>query len=554
MCNIMKEIDDLEWKKKDTVQKRRQLDAKITKKFLSQEQNKENIERIVDAFSREVMNKKDDGSNLIEKFYLKGGSAINVLQGMPPDPNNEDNASDYDFQLVPTQKVYDDWMKRARRQNPGQEEDSFSQLDAFILNALIHAAGQWPQNEDDRYIDFWREEPHCEEVYEGYKNLRKIGFPYKDKTYSQIKTDPAFDKVEGRIKLTPDKISADNRLAKTNALHGLHIYVNYTIPGFLLYRLVKAYRCKIKGEEEECMIKSEIIDVSVPRLGSAERYISQEGVITHFREIGDFMVPGWGYHFYENINLLQEVFLGYSGSPHKVKKRWERLNLSIEKLKEVNGGVIDNMLGKTMKEPCGAENRDILAYPGVLLYPLTLLLELDSNFINESPVIPELLNEYKLRMKTLSIQNSKGFAEACVGFAARRISDARIPQMTKILEEVKGILRDAGDEYAPLPAVLKTTNKHFYGKYIFINVKRKTFNQIKTKVEGWHINDDSLEVRVNGANNILYYPLHNTGGSIVYAFFYTADGQEVITPEEILEKSILFAQRMMWQQYLENKK
>lgn len=154
---------------------------------------------------------------------------------------------------------------------------------------------------------------------------------------------------------------------------GPMIYVNYTIPDFILYRLMYGYHyTDVEGKNFE--LKSEIIDVTVPRKGSAEVFLSQQGVVTHFsRSEQGFDIPGWGYHFYENINLLQEIRLGLSSSADKEEKRVRRGEQAMEALQALNpAGLLQESIVESVS---GSGEKRIQGYLGALTYNISCVME-----------------------------------------------------------------------------------------------------------------------------------------------------------------------------------
>jgi hypothetical protein len=126
-----------------------------------------------------------------------------------------------------------------------------------------------------------------------------IGTSFGRRTYSEIVRDPHYGFAEGRLDLGRPTNEIQGVALPANCAHcGPAIYVNNTIPGFILYRM--AYACNYTVGTDGFSIKSEIIDISIPRAGSAEIYMSQEGAVTRFRLLGGFTIPGWG------ISLLRK--------------------------------------------------------------------------------------------------------------------------------------------------------------------------------------------------------------------------------------------------------
>lgn len=542
----MREIDELdnkEWKKKEPVEKRRMLDAEITKEYLKK--NNDVIKEIAENFSQSILNAKADEKNKIEKFYLKGGKSISILKG-------DTNAiGDYDFQLVPNQEVYDNWS------------NLFPVIDNLILQTLGEVAVNSNLNVPNADMDIWKAActriPGMEEtinVSKENEGLLRIGIDYKDKSYRDIISDAHYDKQSGRINLDENKINKDGSID----IKGLHIYVNYTIPGFILYRLVKSYKCEIVDNNEKLItsinLKSEIIDVSVPRPGSPECHISQAGVITNFRKKGGFNIPGWGYHFYENINLLQEVISGNSGSPHKAKKRWDRLNESINELLKVNTDVANgeninmNLVKDKIYEPYENDKNEIMRYEimgyiGVWLYPLTLLMN------NSDDIYKNMCDECREHVLRVIKQNVNEPTSAFVSCMMSTTGDAKLPNLNDIKEEVNNIkncINDVKEKSVKsvFPSIKVKVNSKtpevFNGKYIFIKV------DVDGDIWGCEKIKDSLNNKYRNdvieSKGVIQVKIRNGGGMIVYAIIYSND--KTIKAVNFLEKTVLFSQRLAY--------
>lgn len=347
-----------------TYAEKRVIDAEITKKFLADNRNL--VKRLVENFAA-LMNA--GGFH----YYLKGGNAIKILNG-----EDEDHLDgDFDFQLLPGAGVYANWagnfealnralvdiLKNTVDRTAAMAEIGNFNLDCFGVRTIRNLAME------KRIVlgDLQRRERHDDIMY--------IGERYGSMRYTRIIEAGGGQRIEGEGIVERAGVQFD----AAGAAFGPSVYVNYTIPGFILYRMVYSYRYEMDGQVFN--LKSEIIDLSVPRPGSAEVYLSQEGVVTHFRQSGiaayPFMIPGWGYHFYENINLLQEIVLGISGSPDKKQKRIDRLNLALGMLVRANGGAggLENILRDTINEPWrnGTYERPyrvIRGYIGALAFPV----------------------------------------------------------------------------------------------------------------------------------------------------------------------------------------
>lgn len=400
---------------------KRIIDAEITKKFLRD--NADAIDKIIAEFSsvinEEFLRHHELGNDENEyNFYLKGGNALSVLDGKAP-------TGDFDFQLVPPAAVYNNWTVR------------FRELDEIIVTVLQHTVERLANlpdpivfNEESFLVDTleqWAREEnnpiHINNIdlagierLERRQNIMFIGRNNGTASYANIirRRNPESMRLEDD--------SVDFRFREFQfggAEFGPSIYVNYTIPGFILYRMVYCYKYRIA--DTTFSLKSEIIDVSIPRLGSAEIFLSQKGNITYFRRSPvrghEFNIPGWGYHFYENINLLQEINLGLSGSPHKMQKRIERLELAMAKLEEANATVpgklqLDDILSQEIKEPNETLPRGyeyIRGYLGALTLNIADYRRYNLNMIEHVKVTSYL--QTKSLFETFKSHHSKNYKD-----------------------------------------------------------------------------------------------------------------------------------------------
>lgn len=312
---------------------KRELDSKITSSFLSDSQNMNIVFKMVNMLGNEI--KRDEMLKSLH-FYVKGGNSIALLENKP-------FSGDFDFQLSLNKESYE---------NVKNWQENIISIDSKLRQILTDICNQYDEicrqssNEkfkvenifDDRIGDYVSDKFSIGHML--------IGKNYLKNTYSQIISKINLQKGETRLNISKSEI--ESQTSNSEVVKPMW-YVNYTIPGFILYRIVlrKSYK---KGKETE-HLKSEIIDISIPRYGSDEVYMSQENIITHFKDVSiykkefsGFKVPGWGYHFYENLNLLQEIKLNISGSKHKKEKRINRGTLALNHLLEKNGNSLDNIL------------------------------------------------------------------------------------------------------------------------------------------------------------------------------------------------------------------
>lgn len=346
-------------------QDKRVIDAEITKRFL--EDNKNIVKKLVGNFAS-CMNTEGFC------YYLKGGNAIAILNGV-----DEGHLSgDFDFQLQLSAQIYANWG------------GNFDGLNLKLVNILKNTVDNTAVMEDagSFKLDCFqtetiRELARAKGIELGrirrsdrHNDIMYIGKRYGGMPYTGIIEAGGGQRIEG----TGIVEKADVQFSDAGREFGPSAYVNYTIPGFILYRMVYSYSYEMGGETFN--LKSEIIDLSIPRPGSAEVYLSQEGVVTYFRHSGieayPFRIPGWGYHFYENLNLLQEIELGISGSADKRQKRIDRLNMAMDILKKANGrnDKLENILQLEINEPWHnntykAPYRRIRGYFGALAFPVS---------------------------------------------------------------------------------------------------------------------------------------------------------------------------------------
>lgn len=362
-----------------TLDEKRKTEAALTGLFV-----RSNKHKLLET-ARFLAGKFSEGTVLMDNFYLKGGNAFFILSKTAAnDPDAPEG--DYDFQFVPEAAAYRDW------------ENSIRAIDQKIITALKETVQNFRSgfNTDcfkaENIIGLIQGEKSGTrqditiKEQESVGGITLIGKKYMAQSYIEVAKE-ALKQDDKRVKLDSGdfiyndipNISGLSESGDPSVIGEPSIYVNYTIPGFVLYRMVCKFRYKVStgGKEEEITLKSEIIDISVPRAGSGEVYMSQNGVITHFREKDGFNIPGWGYHLYENINLLQEIALGVSGSAHKKEKREDRLKKAAEILIKANGGPkktlddISFLLNETISEPYSdTESKKILGYYSALIYSI----------------------------------------------------------------------------------------------------------------------------------------------------------------------------------------
>ena len=133
------------------------------------------------------------------------------------------------------------------------------------------------------------------------------------------------------------------------------IWINTSIGKFLLYRLIVRYKHPGLGfegnavrtdvNEESVKFRGEIIDISIPRRESEEtlhqwtrfadniKPLKPENYYYKALKEDNFKkhiyTPDWAYQLEENINMINEVFINTSGSPHKFYKRLDRAKAAL---------------------------------------------------------------------------------------------------------------------------------------------------------------------------------------------------------------------------------
>lgn len=567
---------------------RRFLDSVITKNFLTDNDNRRFVTELATEFSK-ILNKKLEETNyssfINSNFYLKGGNSIAVLTGEEP-------TGDFDFQFAPPKSVYQNWNKH------------FQKLDELILSSLRQTlinfnAGNPKAKFNDQIFkpenimsSAITENPTFNEISltKGKQRIseRHIGKNHcGQQTYFNIINDPAYNAEEGRIEL--DENETVELELKINC--GMSIYVNYSIPGFILYRLVRSYLYNEDGEEADIPLKSEIIDISVPRPGSGENLLSQDGVITRFRLKNGFKIPGWGYHFYENINLLQEIELGISGSKDKKDKRIKRLRQSIRNLWKVNRSNEKATLcgEKICEEYDEFTTSEICGFSGVLVYhindykdfhteevyPTDAMKALNSHMMKEvqqhlvtvaasvntnlvNTLSQYLLNKNNSEKKfTVSHDNNCNnpdpYSTALITlFSSYNVKKSRDPQKLdpdKAIAEVKKIINIVLDDsqtkqyrfIAPFDimknSLLLSTN------FSVVWITPIKWSKLKSEVK-------KTEKVIFEDTNTFIITLSVTGG-VLYAVFTNQEkcGAKI---EEMLQKSILISQRKQFTEIIQN--
>ena len=374
------------------------IDSFLTDLFLNDTNGliRNEIKDIATSVNQDLKNEES-----IKYHYLKGGNAIKILE-------EKESSGDWDFQVVPEQDKLDDADEKILEILKDKKvefaainrvgEVSFvlklsKELDLKAFNVELKKKDQniKPKAAGTGGSDGYEYKMNMEQligtfmpIYIGevIKSKRSISSPapkvtyvddnfmdfeagkanYFEKSEPEIYVSNKMDKKDNRIKLEEDEIVSTNKNDIPNENYFTPIvYVNYTIPGFILYRLCIDYTYVLEsGDTQETIhFKSEAVDISIPRKGSAESLLSTESDIF---EKGGFTIPGWRYHMFENIMLISENNLGISGSPHKLPKRKKRGNLAIDKLLGINKTKDKKALCwmENLKDESGKENPSYL--------------------------------------------------------------------------------------------------------------------------------------------------------------------------------------------------
>ncbi|MCG9677794.1 hypothetical protein [Vibrio sp. Isolate24] len=324
---------------------KRRVDSEITEKFL--EVVAVPTEAAALRADAALRTKAGLNTNNIYYHYLKGGAALTKLNtgGHP--------TSDWDFQVMPDLATYTKWATGA---NPNAELDTVHNAMVEVLEDAAQAlrAGVGPNDVTvgmNTTMNNWltgellgviekvvREEtglvgPITVAYQNNQSRCYQVGREMRYLPEWEMRNHRLFNNNSQRIEFGPlDTVSH----TMTDNISGLGyqaqctptIYVNHTIPGFLLYRLAIVYDFRIThgGNTEDIRFKSEVVDLSTPRMGNPESYISVKDEVTVLSDDqnNEFKIPGWRYMLFENLLLIGEIELGVSGSPHKEAKRKER--------------------------------------------------------------------------------------------------------------------------------------------------------------------------------------------------------------------------------------
>lgn len=288
------------------------------------------------------------------KFFVKGGTALKLLNGPPYDGT----WSDWDTQLIIDPELpVPQWYA------------AFDTIDAQVIEHLVDMQKDGDSLSDvipDTLYYRWegadktkgiivKQEP----VLEGFYYILTLDPSVNTKsTLATRSIHPlqVFDNAKSLLrdeteerqtsvfeKHFPFKSSNLDRAAGNSAKTS--ILVNHTIKDFHLYRLLVKYQLaghKLIAEpdgkpvppyvtispDDVIGFRGELLDISIPRRWTEEALnqwdqkqvgVQQMGFRTKFVPI-----PTWRYHAKENITLIAEVLTGSSNSGHKVMKRVKR--------------------------------------------------------------------------------------------------------------------------------------------------------------------------------------------------------------------------------------
>lgn len=518
------------------------IEAQLTKEFLNHEKNNKIVAHLIHIFVERLRANLPPGY----QFYLKGGNAVALLEGKEP-------TGDYDFQLVPPSAGYANWSPEIDR------------LTDIIISSFRECLGALPDKFDETVFDVetlrrWTQESGNPmqgidlsgiEKKERNRYMVGLGAEYGRWTYWNIRKSPKFS--GGRFHITENEVARE--LMKPEC--GPVIYVNYIIPEFILYRVIYEY-IYVDNSGREIYLKSEIIDVTVPRSGSAESH--QGGKITYLRTSSlGVDIPGWGYHFYENVNMLQEIELGISASAHKAKKRRERGLRAMEELIKLNP---EGLWSPLIQEPGeGGKTECILGYLGALTYHVN---DYSDCLNGQSLLLPDLVKpleaeilQEEIRRSDIMrrINNSNEFPTELDRFVKFRITKS--VELLPVL--APGMIRSAVfknllSKYNPKDRNLKMTLNNTF-RYITPMMKADKLMPVDFVAAAVidKVYDEFLKYIKNSQANgfcvyetAFFYKL--TVESYTFYMVYQKCGETLPSEnehiEQFLEKSILMSQRV----------
>lgn len=504
------------------INRKRELDSQLTSSFLTKKSNMNIVKEMVKMLGEKMNNRLTLQS---PHFYLKGGNSISLLENQP-------FTGDFDFQLSLDKEAYQDIQKWKKQIND---------IDQILRDILKEICKECKKNDfviedsfDNIKIDYT-----ADQFSTGYM---LIGKSYLEETYSDIISKINLQKGETRLNINKNEIESQTKDSKSPQPMW---YVNYTIPGFILYRIVlrRAYK---KGNEIE-HLKSEIIDISIPRYGSNEVYMSQEGVITHFCEVSTlyedwtgFKVPGWGYHFYENLNLLQEIELGISGSKHKKEKREKRGKNALDHLLQNNERSLTKIiLDDSINESKG---HNILGFLAAHLYNIDSYGVLDGELIGnikekikkfykaELNAVPISENQENLFLNLVKFQTKNNVLNNMITFEdltseIKKLEAMCLDKKTKPQSYIYNFDIIKSDDKEPIPL-----------RFLVMKVSTANYENIKINYKK-NNKDDIIE-----NNNQCSLTLRSRGGTCYLIMAHDLNNN-AIKYKQILERTIIQSQR-----------
>lgn len=291
----------------------------------------------------------------IEYHYLKGGNALSLLKPI-------DTTGDWDFQVIPKTSLYTTWAQSS------SINTELTKLNTKVLTILVDSAKKLQTNElankgNDvkNFIDTQVPNKIVEIVkkyttkevtvtYNGNNSRAySVGPTYQCLSEWALKNCKSYSEKEARLALDDREITKlDTIITKLEELTFSEyckpaVYVNNSIPAFLLFRLALQYDYVVTlksdiSTKEDMRVKSEIVDISIPRIGNPETYLSVKSEMTILGKnyTDQFTIPGWRYHLFENLLLIGEIDLGISGSPQKEAKRIARVEEAMIQLMKIN--------------------------------------------------------------------------------------------------------------------------------------------------------------------------------------------------------------------------
>jgi hypothetical protein len=344
----------------------RKIDDKLTEKINNIPQVRTFLVREIQNFSK-VLNEEHI------KFFIKGGSGLQILMGEADSIKSVEGWSDFDTQLIinpnlSAEKWYEFFIKvntaikliflpQLQKNWDIFCEENQKKICSPIYNPKISFA-------DKNIINLELEEKQQNNTIMSLSSEYLHPMQYLDNARSVISNNKSTgitpkeldayyplvtEKIEYCIKVesyvTMDKYIAEH-LANSQGIRSNEnkiipkassIFINYTISKFVLYRLVVRYRSnKYTADgtefttkdkyEDQAKFRGELFDLSIPRRETEEAIHQWKNVKPINEKYNNFTVPipNWDYHAAENMLLIFEVLEETSNSAHKFYKRVKR--------------------------------------------------------------------------------------------------------------------------------------------------------------------------------------------------------------------------------------